>query len=161
MKNLFIVFFLFFIYTNCSSQTKAEAFLFLNEKIDIHKLYDSKKNYNYLVEEVNFKHKNTIKFIQFCTAEKLCSTAYYLTAKEYSDITVKQKAESKYVQIVFPNNSIETKNINIKTEEHFDGENASSIKIFLEKNTPQSEVNKIKKGLIDLLEMYNIKKGQF
>ncbi len=158
MKNLFIVFFLFFTYAKCLSQTKAEALQSLGEKIDIHKLYDSKKNYNYLLEEVDFNHKKTIKFIQFCTAGKLCSTAYYLTAKKYSEITVKQTDKTKYIQIFFPNNSIETKKINIKTEEHFDGETASSITIFLEKNTPQTEVNKIKKGFIDLLKMYNIEK---
>ena len=158
MKNLFIVFLLLSIYTKCSSQTKAEALLSLGEKIDIHKLYDSEKNYNYLLEEVDFNHKKTIKFIQFCTTFKLCSTAYYLTAKEYSEIIVKQKSESKNIQIFFPNNSIKTKKINIKTEEHFNGENASSITIFLEKNTPQSEVNKIKKEFVDLFKMYNIKR---
>ncbi len=158
MKNLFTVFFLLFIYTKCSSQTKAEALLFLNEKIDIHKLYDSEKNYNYLLEEVEFNHKKTIKLIQFCTAFKRCSTVYYLTAKEYSEITVKQNAESQYIQIFFPNNSIETKKINIKTEEYFNGESTSSITIFLEKNAPQSEVNTIKKGFVDLFKMYNIKR---
>lgn len=158
MRNLFIAFFLLSIYTKCSSQTKAKALLSLGEIIDIHKLYDSKKNYNYLLEEVTINQNKTIKFIQFCTAYKLCSTAYYLTAKEYSEITVKEKAESKYIQIFFPNNSIETKKINIKTEEHFNGETASSITIFLEKDTPQSEVNKIKKGFVDVLKMYGIKK---
>lgn len=158
MKNLFIVIFLLSINAKCLSQNKAEALLSLGEKIDIHKLYDSEKNYNYLLEEVDFNHHKTIKFIQFCTAFKLCSTAYYLTAKEYSKIVVKQKAESKYIQIFFPDNSIETKKINIKTEEHFNGEKASSITIFLEKNTPESEVNKIKKGFIDLFKMYGIKK---
>ena len=159
MKNLFIVFFLLSIYTQCSSQTKAEALLSLNEKIDTHKLYDSEKNeYNYLLEEVEINNNKTIKFIQFCTAFKLCSTAYYLTAKEYSKITVKEEVESKYIQIYFPNNSIKTANINIKTEEHFDGKNSSSITIFLEKETPHSEVDKIKKGFVDLFKMYNIKK---
>ena len=158
MKNLFIVFFLLSIYTQCSSQTKAEALLSLGEKIDTHKLYDSEKNYNYLLEEVEINNNKTIKFIQFCTAFKLCSTAYYLTVKEYSKITVKEEAESKYIQIFFPNNSIETKKINIKTEEHFDGKNSSSITIFLEKETPHSEVDKIKKGFVDLFKMYNIKK---
>ena len=81
-----------------------------------------------------------------------------MTAKEYSEITVKQKAESKYIQIFFPNNSIETKKINIKTEEHFDGETTSSITIFLEKNISESEVNKIKKGFVDLFKIYNIKR---
>ncbi|WP_438426232.1 hypothetical protein [Aquimarina macrocephali] len=158
MKKLFVALFLLSIYTKCSSQTKAEALISLGEKIDLNKLYDSEKNYNYLLEEVDFNHKKTIKFIQFCTAFKLCSTAYYLTAKEYSKITVKQKAESKYIQIFFPNNSIKTKKINIKTEEHFNGETASSITIFLEKDTPQSEVNKIKKGFVDLFKMYTIKR---
>ncbi|WP_435262065.1 hypothetical protein [Tenacibaculum sp. nBUS_03] len=158
MKNLFIVFFLLSIYTQCSSQTKAEALLYLNEKIDTHKLYDSEKNYNYLLHEVEINNNKTIKFIQFCTAFKLCSTAYYLTAKEYSKITVKEEVESKYIQIFFPNNSIGTKKINIKTEEHFDGKNSSSITIFLEKETPHSEVDKIKKGFVDLFKMYNIEK---
>ncbi len=156
MKNLFIALVLFFIYTECSSQTKAEKMKELNEKIDIYKLNDVEKNYNYLLEEVDIEHNKTIKFIQFCPAFKLCSTAYYLDANKYSEIAVKEKDESKYIEIFFPNNSIETKKINIKTEEHFNGENASSIKIFLEKNTPQSEVNKIKKGLVDLLKMYGI-----
>ena len=112
----------------------------------------AKKNYNYLLEEVDFNHKKTIKFIQFCTVGKLCSTAYYLTTKEYSKITVKQTDKSKYIQIFFPNNSIETKKINIKTEEHFRGETTSSITIFLEKNTPQTEVNKIKTGFVNLFK---------
>ena len=43
MKNLFIVILLLSISAKCSSQTKAEALLSLGEKIDIHKLYDSKK----------------------------------------------------------------------------------------------------------------------
>jgi hypothetical protein len=158
MKNLFIAFLLLFTYTKCFSQTKAEALLSLGEKIDIHKLYDSKKNYNYLLEEVDFKHKKTIKFIQFCTDGKLCSTAYYLTAKEYSTITVKQTEKSKYIQIFFPKNSIETQKINIKTEEHFNGKTASNIIVFLEKDTPQTEVNTIKKKFVDILKMYNIKK---
>ena len=158
MRNIFIAFFLLTIYTQCSSQTKAEALLSLGEKIDIHKLYDSEKKYNYLLEEVDINHNKTIKFIQFCTAYKLCSTAYYLTAKEYSKITIQKNTKSKYIQIFFPNNSVETKNINIKTEEHFDGKTASSITIFLERDTPHSEVNKIKKGFVDLLKMYNIKK---
>lgn len=148
------------IYTTCSGQTKADALQSLGEKIDIHKLYDSEKNYNYLLEEADINHNKTIKFIQFCTAYKLCSTAYYLTAKEYSEITVKQEAKSKYIQIFFPKNSIETKNINIKTEEHFKGENTSSITIFLEKDTPESDVNKIIKGFVDLLKMYDIKKKE-
>ncbi|WP_298503200.1 hypothetical protein [uncultured Maribacter sp.] len=158
MKNFFIAFFLLSVYAKCSSQTKAEALLSLSKKIDIHKLYDIKKNYNYLLEEVDFNNKKTIKLIQFCTAGELCSTACYLTAKEYSRITIKQTDKSKYFQIFFPNNSIETKKINIKTGEHFSGEAASSITIFLEKNSPQTEVNKIKKGFIGLLEMYNIHK---
>jgi hypothetical protein len=158
MKNLFIAFLLLFTYTKCFSQTKAEALLSLGERIDIHKLYDSKKNYNYLLEEVDFNLKKTIKFIQFCTAGKLCSTAYYITAKEYSKITVKQTGKSKYIQIFFPNNSIKTQKINIKTEEHFNGKNTSSITVFLEKDTPQTEVNTIKKKFIDILKMYNIKK---
>ncbi|WP_299157372.1 hypothetical protein [uncultured Tenacibaculum sp.] len=158
MKNLFIAFFLLFVYTKCSSQTKTEALESLGERIDVYKLNNSKKNYNYLLEEVDFNHNKTVKFIQFCTAFKLCSTAYYLTAKEYSEITVKENTESKYIQIFFPNNSIETKKINIKTEEHFNGKTTSSITVFLEKNTPKSEVNKITKAFVDILKMYNIKK---
>ncbi|WP_299103943.1 hypothetical protein [uncultured Tenacibaculum sp.] len=156
MKNFFFIFFLLSIYTKCSSQSKTDALLSLGKKIDIHKLIDHKKNYNYLLEEVNFNNKKTIKFIQFCTDGKLCSTAYYLTAKEFSEITIKQTEKSKFIQIFFPNNSIETKKINIKTEEHFSGKTTSSITVFLEKNTPQTEVNKIKKGFVDVLEMYNI-----
>ncbi len=158
MKNFFIVFFLLVTYTKCISQTKAEALISLNKKIDIHKLYDNKKNYNYLLEEVDFNDKKTIKFIQFCTADELCSTAYYLTAKEYSEITIKQTDKSKHIQIFFPNSSIDTKKINIKTGEHFNGETVSSITIFLKKNTTQTEANKIKEGFVDLLEMYNIEK---
>ncbi len=158
MKNLFIVFFLFFTCTKCLSQTKAEAFQSLSKKIDMHKLYDSKKNYNYLLHEADFNHEKTIKFIQFCIDGELCSTAYYLTAKEYSEITVKETDKRKCIQIFFPNNSIETQKINRKTEEHFSGETASSITVFLEKNTPETEVNKIKKGFADLLKMYHIEK---
>lgn len=156
MKNLFIVFFFLSIHAKSLSQNKTEALLSLGKKIDIHKLYDSKKNYNYLLEEVDFNQKKTIKLIQFCTAYKLCSTAYYLTSKEY--IEIKQKKGDKSIQIFFPNNSIETKKINIKTEEHFKGKKVSSITIFLEKNTPQSEINKIKKKFADLFKMYDIKK---
>lgn len=158
MKNLFIVFFLLSTYTKCSSQTKAEALLSLGEKIDIHKLYDSKKNYNYLLEEVDFNHKKTIKFIQFCTAGKLCSTAYYLTSNEYLEIKINHTKDYKNIQIYFPNNSIETANINIKTEEHFSGETTSSITVFLEKDTAQTEIDSIKNKFIELLEMYNIEK---
>ncbi len=158
MKNLFIIIFLLSIYATCSSQTKAEKYKNLNEKIDIYKHNDSEKNYNYLLHEAVNKEKKVIKFIQFCTAYKLCSTAYYLNVNEYTGITVKEKDESKYIQIFFPLNSIETQQINIKTEEHFNGETTSSITIFLEKNTPLSEVNNIIKGVVDLLKSYGIEK---
>ena len=63
MKTLVTALFLVFIYTECSSQTKAEALLSLNKKIDIHKLNNTEKDYNYLLEEVEFNNKKIIKFI--------------------------------------------------------------------------------------------------
>ena len=158
MKHLFIVLFLLSISPKCSSQTKAEALLSLGEKIDMHKLEDIETNYNYLLEEVEFKKKKVIKFIQFCRTFKLCSTAYFLNTNEYTGISVKENAESKWIEILFKTNSIETQKININTEEHFEGDSASQIKIFLEKDTPQHEVNKIKTAFVDLLKMYNIEK---
>lgn len=161
MKNLFIALFLLLTYTECSSQTKAEALIALGEKIDIHKFNSTEKNYNYLLQEVEFKKKKVIRFIQFCTTFKLCSTAYFLNTNEYIEITVKENTESKWIEIVFKTNSIETQKININTEEHFKGDPASRIKIILEKDTPQSEINKIKKAFVNLFKMYSIEKNTF
>ncbi len=102
-----------------------------------------------------------IKFIQFCRTFKLCSTAYYLeNTNEYTGITVKENAESKWIEILFKTNSIETQQININTEKHFKVDSASRVKIILEKDTPQSEMNKIKKAFVDLLKMYAVEKTE-
>mgnify|MGYP001803704881 FL=1 len=156
MKNLCTALFLLFIYTECSSQTKTEALLSLNKKIDIHKLNNTEEDYNYLLEEVEFKNKKVIKLIQFCRTFKLCSTAYLLTTNEFIGITVNENDKSKYIEVSFKTNAIETQKINIRTEEHFKADPASSFIIFLEKNTPPSEVNKIKIAVVDLLKMYCI-----
>lgn len=158
MKKIFITICLLAIYTNCTSQTKVEKYKHLNEKIDIYKLNDPKKNYNYLFHEVVIKEKKVIKFIQFCTAFKLCSRAYYLDTNEYAKIVVIDKAMSKSLEIYFKPNSINTQKINIKTEEHFKGDLATKFTISLNKDTPNSEVNNIKEALVALLKEYGIKK---
>ncbi|WP_291869193.1 hypothetical protein [Maribacter sp.] len=79
---------------------------------------------------------------------------------EYTGITVKENAESKWIEILFKTNSIETQQININTEKHFKVDSASRVKIILEKDTPQSEMNKIKKAFVDLLKMYAVEKTE-
>ncbi|MEW7278232.1 hypothetical protein ABW636_06525 [Aquimarina sp. 2201CG1-2-11] len=130
----------------------------MNKKIDIHKLNNTEEDYNYLLEEIQFKKKKVIKFIQFCRTFKLCSTAYLLTTNEYTGITVKENDKNKWIEVSFKTNAIETQKINISTEEHFKADPASSFSIFLEKDTPQSEVNKITVAFVDLLKMYGINK---
>lgn len=158
MKNFFIVLFLLSIYTKYSSQTKAETYQYLNDKIDMYKLDDSEKNYNYILQEVDIEQKKVINFIQFCTKFKLCSTAYFLNINEYTEISVKEKAESKSIEIFFKSNSIETLQIDINTEEDFKGYSASQITIILGNDTPQSEVNKIKNAFVDPLRIYDVEK---
>ncbi len=156
MKNLFIVLFLLSICTNCLSQTPAEIYEYLNEKIDIYKLNDTEKNYNYIVEEVDVNQNKRINFIQFCTTFKLCSRAYLLNPREYTGIAVKEKSEGILIELSFKSNSITTEKININTEEHFKGDSASKVSIILGNDTPESEVNKIKKGFIKLFRMYDV-----
>ncbi|WBX74884.1 hypothetical protein PG911_09460 [Tenacibaculum ovolyticum] len=158
MKKLFIALFLLGTYLTCSGQTKEETYKRLNNRIDLYKFNNEKTNYNYLFHEVEFKKKKVIKFIQFCTAYKLCSTAYLLDTHEFLKIVVNDEKENKTIEVIFKSNSIATQNINIRTEEHFKGDLASKFTIIVKKDTPKAEVYKIKKELVSLLKIYGIKK---
>ena len=58
MRNLFIILFLLSIYSESSSQTKVETYLYLNEKINMYKLNDLETNDNYWLRKLSLSKKS-------------------------------------------------------------------------------------------------------
>ena len=89
---------------------------------------------------------------------KLCSTAYFLNPTDYSGITTKDKTETKWIEIFFKPNSVETQQIDLDTKKRYKGDSTSRITIILDKNTPESEIGKMKKAFLHLLKLYGVEK---
>lgn len=151
-----ILFSLSIIQTFC--QTKSETYNYLNEKLEMHKYEDIKTNYVYMFQEVEIESKKTINFLEICTAFQLCSTAYFINPEDYSGITTKEKPGTKWVEIYFRPNSIETQQIDLNTENRYKGDNVSRITIILDKSTPRDEIEKIQKAFLHLLKIYGVEK---
>lgn len=158
MKKIILIIILVVYQTNSFSQTKKETYNYLNEKLEIYKLEDIKINYTYIFQEVEIENKNYVNFLEFCTLFSQCSTSYLFEPKDYSTVVIKEKPETIWVEIHCKPNSISTETIDLKTKKRFKGDSVSKITIILDKDTPESETDKIKKSFVHLLKLYGIEK---
>jgi 6-pyruvoyl-tetrahydropterin synthase len=140
------------------SQTKKETFDYINEKLELYKLDDSKTNYVFIFQEVKIDDKEYINLIEICTLFSRCSTAYSFKPDNYSSITTKENAETIWIEIHCKYNSIETQEIDLNTRKRYIGEDVSKITIILGKDTPQNEIDKIKRAFLHLLKLYGVEK---
>jgi len=160
MKKILLGIFVLGIYFNCFGQTKSETYEYLNEKLEMYKLNDIQTNYIYMFQEVEIDNKKVINFLEFCTTFKLCSTAYFLNPTDYAGITTKDKTETKWIEIFFKPSSVQTQQIDLDTKKRYKGDSTSRITVILDKNTPESEIGKMKKAFLHLLKLYGVEKKE-